>query len=303
VREIIQKHFIPAADEVDRLQRGTDLGSRFFQSIAQRSFSRLRTTQGTYIVSPGGVLIDFGNVIAPEQMKSFLEKGAKKFNDLPTSQQLGKLRVNNGAKSGYPKNGLVLSVTLHKLYSRQPRTTREKLGLVEWNADFAWFDKDEARQLLPSNPAKGDKYTIPEKLIQRLARFHFTDTVRAFADVYPQRCVKEAKLVTTILDVTGNLVFLRFDGQVRTSQDDAPATGRLPRKPQRGYDAKLLGHAKFDLAKGRFVAFDLVAFGTNRGGGLRANFEDPVKMGVLLELAKEGPVYQVEPYHLSKYNW
>lgn len=196
-----------------------------------------------------------------------------------------------------------MSVTLHKLYSRQPRTPRERIGVVEWNVDFAWFDKDEARQFLPSNPGKGDKHAIPEKLIRRLARFHFTDTVRAFADVYPRRCVKDAKLTTTIVDVTGRVVSVRFDGRVRTSQDDARSTGRLPRKPQRGYDAKLLGHAKFDLAKERFVAFDLVAFGTNRGGGLRANFEDPVKMGVLLELAKEGPVYQVEPNHLSKYNW
>ena len=156
---------------------------------------------------------------------------------------------------------------------------------------------------LPANPVTGDKYGVPDKLVQRLARFHFTDTVRAFADVYPQRCVKEAKLTATIVEVKGQVVTVRFEGKVVTSQDDARSFGRLPRKPKRGFDAKLLGHAKFDLKQKRFVAFDLVAFGTNRGGGARSFFEDPVKMGVILELAKDGPANQVEPNHFSGYNW
>ena len=303
MRELVSKHFIPAADEVDRLQRGNDFAGKFFRGIAQRSFSRLRTTQGTYIVSPAGDLIDFGNVIAPDQIKSFLENGVKKFKALPRSKRLGELRKGDVAKSSYPRDGLVLSVTLHKLYTRPPRTPREKIGVVEWNADFAWFRKDEARQFLPAHPKKGEQHAVPEKLIQRLARFHFTDTVRAFADVYPQRCVKEAKLTATIVEVTGQVVTVRFEGKVVTSQDDARSFGRLPRKPKRGFDAKLLGHAKFDLKQKRFVAFDLVAFGTNRGGGARSFFEDPVKMGVILELAKDGPANQVEPNHFSRYNW
>ena len=288
---------------MDRLQRRNDFACRFFRDIAQRSFSRLRTTQGTYIVTPAGVLIDFGNVIAPDKIKSFLENGVKKFKALPRSKQSGEFRKGDVAKSGYPRDGLVLSVTLHKLYTRPPRTPREKIGVVEWNADFAWFGKDEARQFLPSNPKKGEQHVVPQKLIQRLARFHFTDTVRAFADVYPQRCVKEAKMTATIVEITGQVVSVRFEGKVVTSQDDAKSIGRLPRKPNRGYDAKLLGHAKFDLTKKRFLTFDLVAFGTNRGGGARAIFEDPVKMGVILELAKKGPAYQVEPNHFSKYDW
>ena len=110
-------------------------------------------------------------------------------------------------------------------------------------------------------------------------------------------------MTATIVDVTGKVVSLRFDGRVHTAQDDARSTGRLRRKPERGYDAKLLGYARFDLAKKRFLSFDLVAFGTNRGGGARASFEDPVQMGVVLELAAEGPAYQVEPHHLSEYDW
>ena len=287
---------------MDRLQRGNDFAGKFFRSIAQRSFARLRTTQGTYIVTPAGVLIDFGNVIAPDKIKSFLENGVEKFKALSRSKQSGEFRKGDVTKSSYPRDGLVLSVTLHKLYTRPPRTPREKIGVVEWNADFAWFGNDEARQFLPSNPKKGDKHAIPSKLIQRLARFHFTDTVRAFADVYPQRCVKEAKMTATIVEVTGQVVSVRFEGKVVTSQDDARSFGRLPRKPNRGYDAKLLGHSKFDLTKKRFLTFDLVAFGTNRGGGARAIFEDPVKMGVILELAKKGSAYQVEPNHFSKYD-
>jgi hypothetical protein len=303
VRALVEKHFIPAADEVDKLRRGRGPASKIFRDIAQRSFSRLRTTQGTYIISPGGALIDFGNVIAPEKMKSFLENGVKRFKALPRSEQLGESKKYDEKASSYPEDGLVLSVTLRKLYSRQPRSRREKIGIVEWNADFAWFRKGEARQFLPAKPKKGDRHTVPEKLIERLARFHFTDTVRAFADAYPRRCVKEAKLTATVVNVAGNVVSLRFDGKVHTSQDDARSTGRLRRKPERSYDAKLLGHAEFDLEKKRFVSFDLVAFGTHRGGGLRSSFEDPVKMGVSLELAEKGPAYRVEPDHFSWYEW
>lgn len=288
---------------MDKLERGNDFAGKFFRTFAQRSFSRLRTRQGTYIVSPGGVLIDSGNVIAAGDMKSFLKNGVEKFNALPEGKQLGPAKTDDVAKSSYPKDGLVLSVSLRKLYTRSPRTFREKIGIVEWNADFAWFRKEEARQFLPSRPKTGDEHAVPDKLVQRLARFHFTDTVRAFADVYPARCVKEAKLTATVVNITGKIVSLRFDGNVRTSQDDARSTNRLRRKPNRGFDAKLLGHAKFDLARKRFVSFDLVAFGMNRGGGVRANFEDPVKMGVLLELAKEGPAYRVEPNHFSWYDW
>ena len=107
------------------------------------------------------------DVIGPEEMKSFLQNGVKKFKALPRSTQLGRSRQeDDGAKSSYPKDGLVLSVTLRKLYSRQPRTARERIGIVEWNLDV-WFRKDEACQFLPSKPKKGDEYTVPQRLIER----------------------------------------------------------------------------------------------------------------------------------------
>ncbi len=149
----------------------------------------------------------------------------------------------------------------------------------------------------------GDEHPIPEELIRRLARFHFTDTVRAFADVYPQRSVEDAEMMATVVDVNGEVVSLRFYGRVRVFQDDARSTGRLPRKPERGFDANLMGFAKFDLEDERFLSFDLVALGTHRGGGVRSSFEDPVKMGVVLELAQKGPAFQVEPNHFSKDYW
>ena len=132
---------------------------------------------------------------------------------------------------------------------------------------------------------------------------HFTDTVRAFADVYPARCVETAELASTVVDVRGDHVTLRLEGAVLTTQDDARSRGRLRRKPARGYDAELLGHATFDREANRFIAFELIALGTNRGGGLRSSFEDPVRMGVLLELATDEPSQRVAPNHLARYDW
>ena len=94
---------------MDKLQRGYDLGSKVFQGIAQRSFSRLRTTQGTYIVSPGGVLIDSGNVIAPENMKSFLENGLKEFKALPVKDKLVVDFTSTKSNGTNPKSAPILS--------------------------------------------------------------------------------------------------------------------------------------------------------------------------------------------------
>ena len=70
----------------------------------------------------------------------------------------------------YPEDGLVLRSISRDL---------KKARWPDWNLDFAWFRKEEARRFLPSKPKTDDTYAVPEKLIQRLARFHFTDTVRA----------------------------------------------------------------------------------------------------------------------------
>jgi hypothetical protein len=67
---------------------------------------------------------------------------------------------------------------------------------------------------------------------------------------------------------------------------------------EHGLDMHLLGKATFDLAKGRFRTFELVAVGS-RWGGTRFNGRrgdtDAAPIGVLFTLAADSPCERVAP--------
>ena len=304
----LTKPFIPAADEVGELESGKDAASRLYQKIATRHIRGLRTSQGTYILTPSGILLSSRHSIKEDELAEYLEKGLDKYKQLSKKERLGTAtRESRKSSSLYPEDGLVLSLVLRKFYSRKP-VGRAAIGVVESNRDFAWYKKEEAEQFLPSTPEKSDTHEVPRNLVERLARYHFTDTVRAFADPYPARCVKEARLTATVLEVQSGVVTLRYDGTVHSEQDDTPRfgltreRGRLPRRPERSFQADLLGYATFDQEKKRFTEFELVALGTQQGGGERGS-KDRVTMGVALTLAEDTPVERVEPFHLELYRW
>ncbi len=284
------------------------MGSKVYWKIRKRHISHLPTTQGTYIVTPSGILIDSGHTLSPDALTKFLANGLKKYQSLSKKERLGSTTVasSKSTKSKYPRDGLVLSVTLRKLYSPKPTGPRAR-GLIEWNQDFAWFRKDEASQFLPVNAEKGLTHDIPAALMMRLAKYHFTDTVRTFCDPYPDHCVKTAKLTSTVLAVTENLVSIRMNGAVHSAQSDTPKWGtvreaRIPRRPDRSFVATLLGYATYDVNEQKFTEFELVAFGSQSGGGSHS-FAGPVAMGAVLALASDSPVDRVEPRHLRLYGW
>ena len=267
----------------------------------------LRTTQGTYLVTSSGILLSSGHSIKEDEIADFLRVGLEKYEALSRAERLGKATVKSrvSSSSGFPDDGLALNVVLHKFYPSKP-VGRAAIGAVEWNRDFAWFKAEEAAQLLPPNPTRGKSYEIPQGLIERLARFHFTDTVRAFADSYPQRCVKEARLTAEVLSVKDGTVRILYQGTVHAEQKDTPrfgtSRGRLPRRAERSFKAELLGHATYDLKRKRFTKFELVALGVQQGGGERSS-PDPVPIGVALTLVGDSPVERVEPFHLDLYGW
>src|SRR3712207_7010239 len=58
---------------------------------------------------------------------------------------------------------------------RPPRST-----LFPYTTLFrSWFRKDEARSMLPAAPHKGQTHEVPRELVERLARLHLVDNVRA----------------------------------------------------------------------------------------------------------------------------
>lgn len=293
------------AGEVTILGRGRDPGSRLFQKIKTRHVVGLGTTQGTYIITPAGRLLTSNHNLEPLGLQRFLRRGLKKWQRLSTKERLGtpsRSQARTGTRSEYPKGGLVLRAVLRKFPRRNPVRRR---GFVTWNQDFAWFRKAEAAGFLPKNPGVGDRYAVPDALVHRLARNHLTDTVRAYADPYSRRHIEKANLTSTVVKRDGSLVELRLEGVVRMSQTDRPRFAprqRLARRPERGYDAALLGYATFDMKTRAFVRFELVAYGDHRGGGQRSGTE-PVPMGVAFSIVEPTPMNRVEPMNLRYYDW
>ena len=93
----------------------------------------------------------------------------------------------------------------------------------------------------------------------------------------------------------GTVVSLRLEGETLTANEG-------PRK--HGLDMRLLGKATYDLVKGRFLTFEMVAVGSRWGGtqnNSRRGDLDPAPIGLLFTLAGDSPCERVAPaYNFHK---
>ena len=323
----LTQNFVPVADEVARLQRGTDPEARLFQTIAEQGHyagygppKHTGTRQGTYAAAPSGVLLASINSNDPAKMADMLRRALEKWQTLSCEERLlandPHAVADEAARARgerlYPEGGLVLRVDTRDL----PRndSVREEPG--KWHAtavnqDFAWFTKDEARQFVPENPAPSQVHEVPEPLIRRLARIHFVDNVRGQTPGYHDDAVKTARLTGTVTGVDGPRVSLRLDGEVRLSAEGTwPVNDRHdadnPQPHQRGFEGRLLGYATWDGEKQRFVAFEMVAAGTRWGAtqyNVRNGDADPAPLGFALTLAGDTLAERVAPAAYWHYGW
>jgi hypothetical protein len=294
--------FVPAADEVYRmqnLQTGTDPECRLFQKFAEQGHYQWpgATRQGTYCVSPSGVLLGSLNSNDPKRIAELLEQSLAKWGMLkreerllPTDPRKQRAEIKRPERH-YPEDGLVLHVTSRDLPREGGKASPASAGWRElaWNQDFAWFTKAEARQFVPAEAKVGNRQDLPVGLLHRLACAHLIDNVRGQTFPFEESQVKKARLGTEVTAVDGNVVSLRLEGETRTAME-----GRR----EHGLDLRLLGNATFDLARGRFLAFELVAVGS-RWGSTRLNGRrgdtDPAPIGILLTLAGNSPCERVAP--------
>jgi hypothetical protein len=297
--------FVPAADEVYRLQNvktGTDPECRLFQKLAELGHYRRpgTTRQGTYCVSPSGVLLGSVNSNDPKRIADLLELSLAKWGTLTREERLlptdprNQLADIQRPERYYPENGLVLHVTSRDLPREKSKAQPTRAGWreVAWNQDFAWFTKAEARQFVPPEGKVGKKQDLPVPLLHRIACAHLIDNVRGQTSPFEESQVKKARLSTEVTAVDGHVVSLRLEGETRTAME-----GRR----EHGLEMRLLGKATFDLAAGRFLTFELVAVGS-RWGGTKLNGRrgdaDTAPIGILFTLAADSPCERVAPAFL-----
>ncbi len=316
--------FVPCADEVHALQTGKGPECDLFRKVAEQGHYAGRTKpsntrQGTYATAPSGRLLASVNSNDPRRMARMLEEALAAWGKLgnderflsppPAEAPEGRWRWENR----HPADGLVLRVNVRDL----PRAESAPGGGdahdwrgQAWNEDFAWFTREEARGFLPDETAPGATRSVPQRLVRRLARCHLLDIVRGQTSPFDDRHVERADLSATVVRREGDLVGVRLEGSSRTaSAGEWRVHGleeRAPGKQSRGYDARLLGRAVYDLAAGRFVRFELLAVGSRWGAtqyNCRADDLAPAPMGVALTLAGDSPAERVAPAFVWAYGW
>ncbi len=284
---------------MQNLKTGTDPECRLFQKFAEQGHYRRpgATRQGTYCVSPSGILLGSVNSNDPQRIANLLEQSLAKWNTLTREERLlpidprKQLDDIKRPERYYPEDGLVLNVTSRDMPREKGKTnpTRASWRELAWNQDFAWFTKAEARQFVPPEVKVGKKQELPVPLLHRIACAHLIDNVRGQTFPFEESEVKKARLSTEVTAVDGDVVSLRIEGQTRTARE-----GRR----EHGLEMRLLGKATFDLAQGRFRTFELVAVGSRWGGtqlnGRRGD-ADAAPIGILFTLAPDGPCERVAP--------
>ena len=305
--------FVPVADEVSRLQRDQEPDCKFFQGFCELGHyggktKPSNTRQGIYAVTPSGRFLASCNTREPDVVLAMLAKARKAWDAMPPAQR----RATDAAldpsairrfEQLRPTDGLVLRV-----YSRDLPRQKVTAGWrgQAWNQDHAWFRRDEALAMVPEAEV-GAERPFPDDALLRLARVHLVDNVRGQTMAHGPQHVVERRLTARTVAVDGDLQSILLDGAVRIERVGTWATrGYGPDSAQRlGFDARLLGAAKFDRKAQRFVEWKLLAVGMRHGAtefnGRQDDF-GPAPMGVAFALQPDDAAAVAPSMHWA-YGW
>ncbi len=307
-------NFVPAADEVWRLQRGTDRESRLFRQMADKGHygGGQGTRQGIYVCTPSGDFMVSINSLNPDAVITKLEAALRRWRLL--SEMVG-LRPSAAKpapdpahrwETSYPERGLVLVSTNRDLVAELGgiRRTGDR-----WNRDHVWFSAAEARSWLPTDPKLGTVYSIPTVLAQRLVRFHLVDNVRGQTLPFAVEEVRGSEIQTEVLDRQGQVVRLRISGATTAEAEGPWLMGdndwKPPREFPRAMTTQLFGYATYDLGQAAFTEFDVVAVGHRRGhtqNNDRSRGPQEGTIGFVFTLAEDTPAERVSPAFIDIYD-
>ncbi|MCH8969192.1 MAG: hypothetical protein IIA66_08760, partial [Planctomycetes bacterium] len=294
---------MPAADEVWRLQRGTDRECRFFQAMADKGHygGGQGTRQGIYVCSSSGDFLASINSLNPDTVITTLETALRKWQQLPETVRRRGSAANpmpaHRWETSYPDHGLVLVSVNRDLVAEQSDVRRTG---DRWNRDHVWFSAEEARSWLPADPIPGTVHQLPEPLVRRLARFHLVDNVRGQTLPFAVQEVYGSEIQTEVLERRGQLVRLRISGVTMAVAEGPWLMGDNDWKPPREFPrtvaVQLLGYATYDLAQTVFTEFEVIAVGHGRGytqNNDRSRGPQEGTIGFVFTLAEDTPAERV----------
>lgn len=303
----LAKAFVPAADEVYRLETEKQPDAKFFRKAIEGTHLNgddpSDSKQGIYLLAPSGKLLAAKNALDADSVVKLLERGLALYSRLKKDERLAKSLPERPARpeDDYPEDGLALQVFGRDL----PREGRDT---SLWNQDRVWFRASEAKSFLPERLSPGEKKDAP-LLARRLATTGLLDFIRGETDRFEEKDLAEASLEVTVLKVEKKLVHLRLAGKTRAAKEGVWAVHGFedrekPTKQKRSLALALEGTAVFDPEKGRFTDFDLVAVGTRAGGtqfNARGDDLGEAPIGFSITLAK--PQDRIAPTWIQDYGW
>ena len=301
-------HFVPATDEVWRLQRAEDPECRWFRTAVRGAPEPVAgSMQGTYVLTAGGECLGRINSADPERVLAMLEAARARWRGLPTAERHrpapAAAAPEHRWEDSFPEDGLALV-----RFARDVGTSPAAPPLRPVNQDTAWFSRRELQGFVPERGEPGASRAVAPALVARLARFSFVDNVRGQTLPFSSKALREQTLQSAVEAVDGDLWTLRLTGRTEATTDGADpgeAYWRSERPWPRSVRLELLGTARWDARRARFDSFQLVAIGTRRGrttfnGRAGEDPEDLHAIGFLLRMAQPG--HRVAPTYVNLYD-
>ncbi len=303
----LTQRFVCAADEVWRLQRGSEPDCLAFQSLSTggKRITDRGTRQGFWVFAPGAGVLSRVNTRNPERVLEALDAGLAAWDELTDEQR--KLPKDLDLSSGhrwednFPEGGLALERIGRELGNKGLFGERSRL----WNPDYAWFTEDELVAGFPDAMKNEDDLDL-SSIARRLARFHLIDNVRGQSLPFADSEIELAELTASVLG-GGDSATLLFRGRTRAVADD---TWRLDQdsiwKPSKviahGMECEFTGLAVYDIHKRKFNTFDLIAVGRRWGHTVNnGRWRDPAPGRVAFHFGLAPDMPRIAPTFLSEY--
>ena len=261
------------ADEVWRLQRGSEADCIFFQHAVNKGkrITGRGSYQGTWILAPSGKLLAHINTRNIDKQLKVMRAGLEAWEALsPEERRLppgAEFRPTHRWELNYPEGGLVLE-----------RIGRELVpeGLAgephrSWNVDYAWASREEilGQTQMDFIGRGGLSESNMNALALRLARFHLIDNVRGQSIPFAEEEIQSAELRAIWQSDTPQQRTLLLRGHTKALADNTWRMGDNSWKPARplahGIECELSGVATWDKVEERFTRFELVAVGKRWG--------------------------------------
>lgn len=295
-------------------RRRQDAEGEFFRKVADqgpRKGEGGSTRQGVYCFTPDGQLLAYKNAgQAPDVMRETLQRGLAEWKKLPLARRkAGAIQVSDLSQVDPhyvrtpPANGLIVNVCT-RILDRDGKGgfchgTCDVQGGEKAARDHLWLTEAECKSIFPAKAKVGDRFRMPDRIAERVARFHLIDNTRGEPPMWRRDDVRKNDLTLVVEKLDAETVGLRLEGVVLLANTAEPA------KAGRGFEARLLGYIAQDRQRGIVTRFDVVAIGEHWGDGTytRNSRHGRQPLGVAFEIARgDQPGDKVPPQAAREIN-